>query len=176
MPNPQSSVLQWAFGCTARHPFLLQAMQLLADRVLAWQPSMDGGTAESALFAARTGEGQRGALVNVLEISGPALVTAALRHYGHGHEYGERGRDLKALRHQFGERDGDQSSWAFGTKLVAASASSSASDSTPLPPVFVLPYCFFRSRGCGHLDRFDDQVLFHHEFDTSWRTSFWQLV
>lgn len=42
------------------------------------------------------------------------------------------------------------------------------------PPVVVLPYCFFRSRGCVHLEaRFSDRVMFHHEFDTSWRPSYW---
>ena len=40
--------------------------------------------------------------------------------------------------------------------------------------VLVLPYCFFRSRGCPHLaKRFDDRVIFHHEFDTDWRPAFW---
>ena len=40
--------------------------------------------------------------------------------------------------------------------------------------VTVLPYCFFRSRGCPHLAAdFDDRVLFHHEFDTAWRASYW---
>ena len=43
--------------------------------------------------------------------------------------------------------------------------------------VVLLPYCFFRSRGCPHLhanhSAFADRVLFHHEFDTAWRPSFW---
>jgi hypothetical protein len=43
--------------------------------------------------------------------------------------------------------------------------------------VVVLPYCFFRSRGCGHLSSpdsvWEDRVLFHHEFDTAWRPSYW---
>ena len=40
--------------------------------------------------------------------------------------------------------------------------------------VLVLPYCFFRSRGCPHLlARFRDRVAFHHEFDTDWRQAWW---
>ena len=46
--------------------------------------------------------------------------------------------------------------------------------SDPLALVAVLPYCFFRSRGCDHLQRrLNDDVVFHHEFETTWRRSFW---
>ena len=38
--------------------------------------------------------------------------------------------------------------------------------------VTVLPYCYFRSRGCPHLAG-ADVVFFHHEFDTAWRPAFW---
>lgn len=40
--------------------------------------------------------------------------------------------------------------------------------------MLVLPYCFFRAKGCPHLAaRFGDKVMFHHEFETDWRPSFW---
>ena len=50
-----------------------------------------------------------------------------------------------------------------------------ASPNKPGPAaVLVLPYCFFRSRGCPHLlARFRDRVAFHHEFDTDWRQAWW---
>ena len=42
------------------------------------------------------------------------------------------------------------------------------------PVVLMVPVCFFRSRGCDHMRaRFGDRVIFHHEFETSWRPSYW---
>ena len=67
------------------------------------------------------------------------------------------GAPNRALREAAGERADDASTWATATTVK---------------DVTVLPYCYFRSRGCPHLAG-ADVVFFHHEFDTAWRPAFW---
>merc|ERR1711972_73053 len=98
--------------------------------------------------------------VNVLNTTGPGMLGEALSSYA--------GRNLGKVRKIFGETPGDSQSW---DRLSVVHPLSTKAN---IAPVIVLPYCFFRSRGCEHLlQRFEDKVVFHHEFDTSWRPSFW---
>ena len=82
---------------------------------------------------------------------------------GPGHALGDALRAYagassnRALREAAGERADDASTWARATTVK---------------DVTVLPYCYFRSRGCPHLAG-ADVVFFHHEFDTAWRPAFW---
>eukprot|EP00930_Biecheleria_cincta_P050618 TRINITY_DN35808_c0_g1_i1.p1 TRINITY_DN35808_c0_g1~~TRINITY_DN35808_c0_g1_i1.p1 ORF type:complete len:156 (-),score=12.59 TRINITY_DN35808_c0_g1_i1:743-1150(-) len=92
--------------------------------------------------------------VDVLHTTGPGMLGEALTSFA--------GRNLRALREAFGEKGNDCQTWD-AISVVAQSST-----------IIILPYCFFRSRGCAHLvRRFGDKVIFHHEFDTSWRPSFW---
>ena len=74
----------------------------------------------------------------------------------------------RALREAAGERADDASTWARATTVKMRRGGRGGN-------VTVLPYCFFRSRGCEHLagPPYHDRVLFHHEFDTAWRPAFW---
>lgn len=147
-----SAPLNWALGCPAKHAFPLDAALLVADRVASF--AADRFRAGAACAGARrpfcaTGDG---VAVPVLDLTGPAAVGAALAEYAGV-------RSLDAPRAAAGEVAGNPATWAAVTTIENA-----------LGPVTVLPYCFFRSRGCGHLDaEYDDRVLFHHEFDTDWR-------
>jgi len=225
VPSPDessasSSPLNWAFGCVAQHPFLLDLLSEAAGRVNAWLPG--AATVADPSFAARvptatpgTPPTRRGGhvLVDVLHLTGPAVVEAALSQYAHAHgaatlsssagaaartPTGGRsaGSGLGAVRRSVAkESPSNAGTWDRATVLLRSgtggaggprrSASGAAQpehlvSACPLTPpmdassVLVLPYCFFRSRGCGHLlERFGDVVGFHHEFDTSWRQSFW---
>ena len=143
-----SAPLSWAFGCHAAHPFLLFAMRALAERVRALQPS-----AKPDPFAARIQTPHGWRYVDVLQTTGPGMLGQALGEWG--------GRTLHSLRHLYGEMDADEATWDRMSVLGE-------------PLVVMMPYCFFRSRGCAHLkQRWNDSVIFHHEFDTSWRPSFW---
>jgi len=159
--SEHSSPLQWAFGCRARHPFLMRAMRLLSQNVLAWR--RDASVRGEASFMARGSDSQGSFMVDVLHVTGPGMVRRALQEYA---------RDsgglstLRALREHYGEVEEDSETWARAS-VVGPESNSNES-------VVILPYCFFRSRGCRHLlAPYNDTVVYHHEFDTSWRTSFW---
>ena len=143
-----SAPLNWALGCPRRHRFVLKAALLVAARVAAYPAGAAAACAgERELYCAR---GDGGAKIPVLEMTGPAALGDALEAYA--------GRRNRALREAAGERADDAATWAAITHLDG---------------VTVLPYCTFRSRGCAHLAPGGDRVLFHHEFDTAWRPSFW---
>lgn len=160
-----SSPLNWAFGCAPRHPFLLHALEALAERVLAWHPGRPSPVAPEFCARSTTLDGLP-VLVPVLYLTGPSLVEHALTTFTQRRTEGNRTAttSLHDLRLQAGERLDDESTWDRAT-LVAADGAGA---------VLVLPYCFFRSRGCPHLaPRFQDRVVFHHEFDTDWRVAYW---
>jgi len=94
----------------------------------------------------------------VLEITIPAVLGEVFREYAGA-------TTNRALREASGERADDATTWSAVTRVRAGTDD----------VVTILPYCLFRSRGCAHLagPPFRDQVLFHHEFDTRWRRSFW---
>merc|ERR1712008_9548 len=151
LPQAVSSPLNWAVGCTQGHPFLKIAMTELSRRVLQLQPQQ-----QEDPFAARVMTDRGWQYVNVLQTTGPALFGEALTSYA--------GKDLRSVRLEHGEMVDMPETWDAVSVIQGASQA----------PVVVLPYCFFRSRGCAHLaSRFQDKVVFHHEFDTSWRPSFW---
>ena len=169
--SPPSAPLQWAFGCAASHPFLLHAMRLLAHRVLAFKPR---AYRQPDPFAAPVHTAAGTVYVPVLRLSGPALVRDALSSYARGSPLPKVPRPsadpLRKLRVQAGERAADPSTWDHVTTVTRSGGADSEA-------VLLLPYCFFRSRGCPHLhanhSALADRVLFHHEFDTSWRPSYW---
>ena len=151
-----SAPLNWAMGCPRPgHGFVLDAALLVAERIqhyLARGP----GTACAGERGAYCATGDGRAMIPVLSITGPAALGDALAAYAGV-------PSNRALREAHGEDPRDQATWA-----TVSYVESSRGDVT------VLPYCFFRSRGCAHLkDAFDDRVIFHHEFDTAWRRSFW---
>lgn len=153
--QPTSAPLNWAFGCPQRHPFLRHVMEELATRVLGVEAKE-----QRDLFAAPVQTQQGIRYVDVLRTTGPGMVGEALTSYA--------GRDLRKIREKFGERSDDQSTWDV------VSVVRPKGDTAGWGTVVLLPYCFFRSRGCPHLlPRFQDRPIFHHEFDTSWRPSFW---
>ena len=175
----KSSPLNWAFGCRRRHPLLLAALERIAAGVAAWRPD------RRSEFAARVRLPDNGpwVYVDVLSLTGPALLEHALVAYagtGNGIDGGTR-----ALRVGIaGEDPADSSTWDRASFVVPATPAAVAVDASPsgrggggandAGSVLVLPFCFFRSKGCPHLAaRFGDKVLFHHEFDTDWRPSFW---
>ena len=159
-----SAPLNWAFACEAGHEFPLHAALLAADRIAAFSGEFPSDA--SAKRRARTRVGARivlaegcagerraycaGGHIPVLDLTGPAMVGDALRAYAGA-------SSNRALREAAGERADDASTWARATTVK---------------DVTVLPYCYFRSRGCPHLAG-ADVVFFHHEFDTAWRPAFW---
>ena len=140
-----SAPLNWAFACEKGHELPLHAALLAADRITAFSGDAEACAGERGAYCA-------GGTVPVLDLTGPAMVGDALRAYA--------GAPNRALREAAGERADDASTWARATTVK---------------DVTVLPYCFFRSRGCEHLagPPYHDRVLFHHEFDTAWRPAFW---
>ena len=129
---------------------------------------------------AQHGEARHGthALTHVCEqMTGPAQLEASLTRLAWA--WGMESERLIGLRMNVtGESRTNRSTWDRPTVIGLASRpvwSTSGQDSSldAQGPVLVLPYCFFRSRGCGHLARFDDAVIFHHEFETDWRPAFW---
>ena len=128
--------------------------------------------------------------VDVLYLTGPALVENALRSLAveslHLLKINENSSEAPlvgatttgALSHNSlgeqrrkvaGENPDNPSTWDRVLWVPSLEGSSGGGG------VAVLPYCFFRSRGCAHLQgpKFNDRVVFHHEFDTDWRPSFW---
>lgn len=153
-----SAPLNWALGCPERHAFILEAGILIAERVahFARAPDMLARAAcdrKRGLFCA---DGDGGQKLPVLNMTGPGALGDALLAYS--------GRaSNRDIREAAGETADDEDTW---------DAISYVDDGRG--DVTILPYCFFRSRGCAHLDaNFDDRVLFHHEFDTAWRPTFW---
>jgi hypothetical protein len=137
-----SAPLNWAFACEKGHVFPLHAALLAADRIAAFSGDAEACAGERRAYCA-------GGNIPVLDLTGPAMVGDALQAYA--------GAPNRALREAAGERADDASTWATATTVK---------------DVTVLPYCYFRSRGCPHLAG-ADVVFFHHEFDTAWRPAFW---
>lgn len=162
-----SSPLNWAFGCEAGAPVLLHVLSHIAGRLLRWVQQEGGSAApttvpesERAFCAPARGPGGKQVLVPVLHLTGPAALESAVDLFSRR----VTGEGLQGLRRRAGEVHGDKSTWDRMAII----------GNITVQPVVVLPYCFFRSRGCPHLhERFEDRVIFHHEFDTSWRPSFW---
>ena len=121
----------------------MRAALLAADRIAAFSGDADACAGERRAYCA-------GGNIPVLDLTGPAMVGEALRAYAGA-------SSNRALREAAGERADDASTWATATTVK---------------DVTVLPYCYFRSRGCAHLAG-ADVVFFHHEFDTAWRPAFW---
>ena len=138
-----SAPLNWAFACEKGHRFPLHAALLAADRIAAFSGDAGACADEKRAYCA-------GGTIPVLDLTGPAMLGDALRAYAGA-------SSNRALREAAGERAGDASTWAT---------------TTTVKDVTVLPYCYFRSRGCAHLAG-ADVVFFHHEFDTAWRPAFW---
>ena len=138
-----SAPLNWAFACDEKgHEFPLHAALLAADRIAAFSGDAGACAGERSAYCA-------GGTIPVLYLTGPAMLGDALQAYA--------GAPNRALREAAGERADDASTWARATTVK---------------DVTVLPYCYFRSRGCPHLAG-ADVVFFHHEFDTAWRPAFW---
>ena len=155
LPAGKSSPLNWAFGCAPRHPIILTAMKELANRVLKLKITEVPDPFKAKV---RTPQGSV-RYIDVLHTTGPGMLEAVFASYA--------GVELKKLRENFGETASSET-W----DMISAIYPRGKHHSDGL--VLMLPYCFFRSRGCKHLERhFDDKVIFHHEFDTSWRPSFW---
>ena len=138
-----SAPLNWAFACRRGHGFPLQAALLAADRIAAFSEDAEACAGERRAYCA-------GGTIPVLDLTGPAMLGDALQVYAGA-------SSNRALREAAGERAGEASTWARATTVK---------------DVTVLPYCYFRSRGCPHLAG-ADVVFFHHEFDTAWRPAFW---
>jgi len=139
-----SAPLNWAFACDEKgHEFPLHAALLAADRIAAFSGDAGACADEKRAYCA-------GGTIPVLDLTGPAMLGDALRAYAGA-------SSNRALREAAGERADDASTWATATTVK---------------DVTVLPYCYFRSRGCPHLAG-ADVVFFHHEFDTAWRPAFW---
>ena len=137
-----SAPLNWAFACEKGHRFPLYAALLAADRIAAFSGDAGACAGEKRAYCAGG--------IPVLDLTGPAMLGDALRAY-------TGASSNRALREAAGERADDASTWARATTVK---------------DVTVLPYCYFRSRGCPHLAG-ADVVFFHHEFDTAWRPAFW---
>ena len=137
-----SAPLNWAFACEKGHRFPLHAALLAADRIAAFSGDAGACAGEKRAYCAGG--------IPVLDLTGPAMLGDALRAY-------TGASSNRALREAAGERADDASTWARATTVK---------------DVTVLPYCYFRSRGCPHLAG-ADVVFFHHEFDTAWRPAFW---
>lgn len=167
-----SSPLNWAFACSPKHDMPLLALGEAARRVLAFV--QEGAFADRCRGERRPfcAEGE----TPVLELTGPAMLGDALLAYAQTSDR-RRPASLRAVREMAGERAEDPSTWDSVVGIGDECR------------VTILPYCFFRSRGCAHLlprwcvraikieqnqGRFrrNDRVLFHHEFDTSWRATF----
>ena len=138
-----SAPLNWAFACEKGHIFPLHAALLAADRIAAFSGDAEACAGERRAYCA-------GGQIPVLDLTGPAMLGDALQAYAGA-------SSNRALREAAGERADDASTWATATTVK---------------DVTVLPYCYFRSRGCPHLAG-ADVVFFHHEFDTAWRPAFW---
>ena len=138
-----SAPLNWAFACEKGHEFPLRAALLAAERIAAFSGDAEACAGERRAYCA-------GGHIPVLDLTGPAMLGDALQAYAGA-------SSNRALREAAGERADDASTWARATTVK---------------DVTVLPYCYFRSRGCPHLAG-ADVVFFHHEFDTAWRPAFW---
>jgi len=145
-----SAPLNWAFACERGHELPLRAALLAADRIAAFSGDAEACAGERRAYCA-------GGTIPVLDLTGPAMLGDALQAYA--------GAPNRALREAAGERADDASTWTRATTVKMRRGGRGGN-------VTVLPYCFFRSRGCPHLAG-ADVVFFHHEFDTAWRPAFW---
>jgi len=144
-------------------------MRLLSRNILGWKRSHPAPSEFNDAQFMVHGEDTGGKFsVDVLGLTGPAMVGEALQQY---HGTGS----LRGVREGFGEKGEDESSWAMVSIVKPGNSNSNSNESQgSSDDVVVLPYCFFRSRGCKHIqEAFRDTVIFHHEFDTSWRPTFW---
>lgn len=136
--NEPSAPLNWAMACSPGHEFPLFALLEAADRVLAF--AHEGSFRDSC-------KGEKGAFcagkTPVLELTGPAMLGDVLLAYSKKAAINESSASLRAVREAAGEHPDDESTW---DKI------SSIGDDYH-SRVMVLPYCFFRSRGCTHLQR-----------------------
>ena len=160
--NPPASTLNWAFGCAARHPLMLTVMARAASLINGWSPH-DLVRTPAEFMAAVSSRGKK-FHVDVLRLTGPAMFTDAVgilaKQWGLHHTLTQLRQDVAH------ESKNNKSTWDLATFLPPGNSGAEA--------VLILPYCFFRSRGCGHLvNKFNDRVIFHHEFETSWRQSYW---
>jgi hypothetical protein len=164
-----SSPLNWALGCKRRHPFLLQAMLHSSRNVLSWLRPDDGGTRPAQPeFCAQVGPPGGRVAVPVLLLTGPAALQQALENYSKALMH----MSLDRLRKYHGERGEEPDTWGQISLIKGAGGGGAAAAAS----VLVLPYCFFRSRGCLHLrQRYGDRVIFHHEFDTGEERPLWLL-
>jgi len=186
-----SSPLNWAFGCAARHPLLLEMLKTASKNVLSWNVNTPV-KARLQEFSARVYVKKNGnkqmkkqiVFVDVVHMTGPALVERVMEAFVFGDE-SENAKNtggLAALRRDVAGEDpksSQQITWDRALLIPfqkSAKLNANAKSTSPYEAeaVLVLPYCFFRSRGCSHLmQRFQDKVIFHHEFDTDWRPSHW---
>ena len=146
-----SAPLNWAFACERGHELPLRAALLAADRIAAFSGDAEACAGERRAYCA-------GGTIPVLDLTGPAMLGDALQAYAGA-------SSNRALREAAGERADDASTWTRATTVKMRRGGRGGN-------VTVLPYCFFRSRGCPHLAG-ADVVFFHHEFDTAWRPAFW---
>ena len=84
--STRSAPLNWAFGCSARHAFLLGVMDALVARINAWSATAPAGSPPHRDAFAAQASTSRGAAVDipVLSLTGPALVGDALEAYLNG--------------------------------------------------------------------------------------------
>lgn len=136
--NEPSAPLNWAMACSPGHEFPLFALLEAADRVLAF--AQEGSFREHC-------RGEKGAFcagqTPVLELTGPAMLGDVLLAYSKKTAFNQSLASLRAVREAAGERPDDASTWDTISWIGYKYRSH----------VMVLPYCFFRSRGCAHLQR-----------------------
>lgn len=187
--------LNWAFGCRRHHPFLLAAIELSSRRINAWHYDHAPKSELQFTVPVRTWVGST-VLVDVLHLTGPSLLGAALGRFAAGpwDKVGRHGIGWQKLLRDMRQRvtkeiATDKATWARATFFKEGAAvlnitsqcdakggqechptlATPDSGAEEVPGVLVLPVCFFRSRGCEHLfETFGDRVMFHHEFETSW--------
>mmetsp|Transcript_13186 Transcript_13186/g.15093 ORF Transcript_13186/g.15093 Transcript_13186/m.15093 type:complete len:107 (-) Transcript_13186:644-964(-) len=79
-----SSPLNWAFGCRKGHHFLLHILKQTALRILQWKEETVSPTIRP--FCATVLLQSRTVFVDVLHLTGPALVEHALAQFAFGNE------------------------------------------------------------------------------------------
>jgi hypothetical protein len=133
------------------------AIKELAARVTAFERTRPTKAPQSRvdLFGAPTAD--PGVRVPVLDMSGPGMVRDVLAHYASlGPDRGVQSDILGTVRRAFGEEDGRRETWdrvsvvgpgRLGTGTGQTLGEGSCSSESGI--VIMLPYCFFRSRGCG---------------------------
>eukprot|EP01052_Picozoa_sp_SAG31_P025123 SAG31_NODE_2184_length_6244_cov_3.004882_5_plen_582_part_00 len=159
---------------------MLLALEQAAAAIMAWKPG-DRPKGDPA-FAAKVDMAGRmkPVLVDVLEMTGPQALQRAVEELALSwHMPAIATREIRQTIAR--EDTQNRTTWDRATLLPPWNVMSGGAwsmneghEETNSPgAVLILPYCFFRSRGCKHLvARFGDKVIFHHEFETVWRTTF----